>query len=353
MPPSITANPDFVCVGGGVGSGKSATTEVSYNSGSNMQIEIWELRTQGSLTLWGPGQIKIPDPRKGKYQTDDQTGGTTVEIMMVPAGKWGLVDPLVKKKVYFLTGKPATLGFDEIYEEFGGTYYLKVLTTGESLTYAKMILSQRGPEFDPCGTMVFAPNTPMFIVDSPRGTTHELEISGLTPGTFYYRVIQVSDDAGFMKQTEKGITTLRRRINVNISKIHIVDDGDTYFTGEANFSCSFSKVGNQPPNAPLGGVKSDLWPPSGTVTVDSGTDIPGFTGFSATANSEGDWTLRTDVFGDEQDIKSEHAEGWHIVSAPSGRFQERVSSPGAWVKTSTTRGSFKFNCFLSYQIDYV
>lgn len=120
----------------------------------------------------------------------------------------------------------------------GGTWHAHVVTTDVDTRLA-VVAACRAP------VLVDADDYPhvdasggvdgVLLATGAWGTTHELRIDGILPGSHYHLLVLVVDPGGRWDYRIAEFDALRRELTVQFTTLHIYNDGDPSSVGEAQF----------------------------------------------------------------------------------------------------------------------
>lgn len=190
------------------------------------------------------------------------------------------------------------------------------------------------------------------------GTIFGSDFLQLAPGTTYRYLIQFMNRIGTLLEINGAFTTKMRRVAVSVSKLKIVDDGDDWSSGEAEFRVSVQKNGVVVPTS-LRSIGDNNHPESVDDTIPSTFNLdinevvgpePG--GFTVGINAHG---REFDTFSDELASTS----GNQIMLWDPYELPMETGPGEAFRKSGTLRApnvndtSFSFEIDYTYEVSYV
>ena len=260
--------------------------------------------------------------------------------------------------VYALRKRPEQRDFlDSQDETTGGTYHQHYVIA-KSPVRAHVAISTAPPVADADGLPAFS--APLAQKSEPPKQSFALLLPDLVPGTFYYELVRLSDEWGNWQFLQSSFTTLKRRIRVRLSNIHVNDDSDELSNGEAAFTFDV-EVGNP--------KLSSQWTTRDTLTyansnIETGKDVSPAPTEECTIGPEpatpGSVSVRLRASADEDDFGSpfqdsmkDHAWGMKDLWMPSGTMDESVVDRTETIVAGPGDHDFKFTTTFRYWIEYL
>jgi hypothetical protein len=245
---SLTAsiNPIVFDTSTGINTGPSS---VSYRK--DEFDEIWT-RAPGSVWMRANPHILTgrgdEADREGSFPVDLKPGETfDIGIFQEDHGPLA-TDPLPRETltVFCLLKNGQLRLITDENTATGGTWHSHQLATNVPTTIIAIGLSRTPPTFDGVG-IPHLDNTeggPTASL-SPASANHLVQVKPLLPGNHYFFVALVTDSLGNWDFKVAEVDTLRRKITVQFSTLHIHNDGDGGGYGEGEF---WFRVGQSSPS---------------------------------------------------------------------------------------------------------
>lgn len=118
-----------------------------------------------------------------------------------------------------------------------GTYHERDVLANTDV-FAQLSVSSQ-PWVDAGDGLLVMPGPKQVVARGPQQTFH-LVVDDLLPGMPYYELLMLMDEFGNWEFRPDSITTLRRKVEVEVTELFISDDSDDLSTGEGTFTFSVS-----------------------------------------------------------------------------------------------------------------
>ena len=236
--PTLTANPVIVIVDVEHGQ-TSNTTTIHYEKA--FIDEIWE-RVGGSGWL-GPSfskSARLQSDEKDDYPVSLKPGDT-YEVGLYVTGHGPLTGnpvPLAYVAVYGLKKTPEDLPLIQDQGiEFGGTWSWHRVITKVPTSIVSIGVSRNPPRKNSFGIPLPVNPDGMLTESSPVMflNDHKVEFDTIFPGNHYYYSVVVVDQKGNWDWKIQQFHALKRKIEIQFTKVHVLDDGGIFSGDIAEF----------------------------------------------------------------------------------------------------------------------
>jgi len=233
----------------------------------------------------------------------------------------------------------------------GGTFRFRQFATGSTKTVVVMKVGRGVPFQDEF--KIWRLSKVEHTLISPPGLNHPLEATPLWPGQLYAATVRISNDQGQWQSFHELFVTLRRKVDVTFSKLKIINDGDPFALGEADFTFEVAE-GN------LGVVKT-MTRPIEDINDENPFDEISLSGFSHSIGpksiTEDNQKIAVRVSGHEHDGFLEPDElassSLRDLEIPTGMGKENVTGKTTSVSApSTTNADFTFSATVTHSVTY-
>jgi hypothetical protein len=350
--------PDIIVVDKGAGA-KNGPSQIFYQK--EERDELW-LKDAGSAfqspnvhVLTGKGDIA---DREGDFLINLKPGGV-YEAAIYEEGHGPFhTDPirLAHLTVYCIWKKPEvrTLITDHN-RSAGGTWYKHQIATNVSTDIVLIGVSTDPPQNDsnniphfkdPEGNLA----EPTFITQN-----HLVEFVNLRPGNHYFFSVMVVDEFGNWETFLEPFDTMRRKLTVEFTTLHIYNDGDPMGHGEGEFWFTVSE-GSQ--------VSEEFHMPTSDIDDWNETDRPYSLGFAHLGSLKnivkGQESVQVMSRGIEHDgfLESDEVAGLLTgvsLPLPSGSLVETVTNSPFFLDcpVATTGDDFHYGVDIKYSVEYL
>jgi len=253
-------------------------------------------------------------------------------------------------------------------EETGGTFHFRHLSTVVP-TFLTIEVSNEEPvpDRDNPGMKSFT-NVIQSFTSNDFLMEHDVELTPLDPGTKFFCLIRLSDQYGNWDFITTEFKTLLRFVTIDFQKLHIIDDGDDWASGEFSFKIKVIQGGNIMREISFGDEDHQ-------ITIHSGQDIllsndplylvPTLY-LGPEAINEGNREVHFDIEGIEYDYSDEHANNREDNSrvARSYKYKDLIFDCGKGLENISHRGrdfeaapegsddTINFNLHINYSVEY-
>jgi hypothetical protein len=341
----------------------SGNTKITYEKESG--DEIWERRNGGG---WSQRSVSALSGSSATPQIIDSYSVTLVpgeiyEVTLFEYRNGPLTpDPLPGPtfQIFCLWKKPE--GVKLITDKnlsFGGTWYWQQVHTTVPTHIVTIGASRKPITIDSDGIPRLHSPDGFLTAPLALGNDHKVEIDGLLPGNAYFYVALVADAYGNWDFVQGDFTTLRRKLTIEFTTLHIYNDGDPWSHGEGEFwfHVFFGHLN-------LGSVKTidEFYRPTADIDDWGETDRPYSLGFAHVGSLQvvnpgeegvnvGSWGIEHDgaLESDESAAKPEKA-----LSIPNGKLSETVIAATFKMDCPviTTGDDFHYGVDVRYSVEY-
>jgi hypothetical protein len=195
--------------------------------------------------------------------------------------------------------------------------------------------------------------SPTAVQVRAKGQTFGFQVSKLVPGTEYHTLLLLVDEFGNWQFIAERITTLRRRVEVTLQALFIVDDADDFSNGEGDFQFKVLGGGVAESNKVLyanSNLESGKFvapSPNETMTLGPYTPLPDRLWVHFRVDGAQDNT------GAPLDLSDDAASGVVEIPCPSGPGETVTNLPGAIQVRDQIREDFEFRVDYRYSVTYL
>jgi hypothetical protein len=350
--------PDIIVVDNGAGE-KSGSSQIFYQKEES--DELWLKEAGGAFknpnvhVLTGKGDIA---DKEGDFPIDLKPGGIyEAGIYEEGHGPWH-TDPkrVAHLLVYCIWKKPEVRNLiTDHNRSAGGTWYKHQIATNVETDIVLIGVSTDPPQYD--SDNIPRLKDPEGNLTEPTFTTqnHLLEFIGLRPGNHYFFSVMVADAFGNWETFLEPFDTLRRKLTVEFTTLHIYNDGDPMGLGEGEFWFSVSE-GDQ--------VSQEFHIPTTDIDDWNETDRPyplGFAHLGPLKNiAKGQESVQVLSRGIEHDGALENDEVAGLLTGvslplPTGSLSETVSNSPFFLDcpVATTGDDFHYGVDIRFSVEYL
>lgn len=354
----LSSIPDIIIVDNGAGA-KSGPSQIFYQK--EERDELW-LKDAGS-TFQNPnvhfltGKGDIADT-KGDFFIKLKPGGV-YEAGIYEEGHGPLTtDPirLAHLLVYCIWKKPEVTNLiTDHNRSVGGTWYKHQIATNVPTDIVLIGASIDPPQNDSNNIPHFKEPEGNLAQATTTTQNHFVEFLNLRPGNHYFFSVMVVDTLGNWDTFMEPFDTLRRKLTVQFTTLHIYNDGDPMGHGEGEFWFNVSE-GTQ--------VSQEFHLPTSDIDDWGETDRPYALGFAhlgpLKSVDKGQESVEVMSRGIEHDgaLESDEAAGLLTGVAlplPSGSMIETVTNSPFFLDCpiATTGDDFHFGVDIKYSVEYL
>lgn len=350
--------PDIIVVDNGAGE-KSGQSQIFYQK--EEKDELWLKDAGGPFenpnvhVLTGKGDIA---DKEGDFLIELKPGGV-YEAAIYEEGHGPLKTNSIRLAhllVYCIWKKPEarTLITDHNWS-VGGTWYQHQIATNVATDIVLIGVSTNSPQNDsnniphlkdPEGNLL----EPTFITQY-----HSVEFINLRPGNRYFFSVMVVDAFGNWETFLESFDTMRRKLTIEFTTLHIYNDGDPMGHGEGEFWFTVSEGSEVSQEFHLPTIDIDDW---------SETDRPYSLGFAHIGSlkniAKGQESVQVMSRGVEYDGSLEADEVAGLLTGvslplPSGSLNETVTNNPFFLDCPvlTTDDDFHYGVDIRYSVEYL
>jgi hypothetical protein len=354
----LWSDPDIIVVNNEIGD-TSGSTQIFYQK--EERDELWLKDGGGTFqnpnvhVLTGKGDIA---DREGDFFIKLKPGGI-YEAAIYEEGHGPFhTDPirLARILIYCIWKKPEVRRLiTDHNQSAGGTWYKHQVATNVPTDIVLIGVSTDPPQND--SNNIPRLKDPEGSLSEPTFTTqnHFVELINLRPGNHYFFSVMVTDAFGNWDTFLGPFDTLRRKLTVQFTTLHIYNDGDPMSHGEGEFWFSVSE-GDQ--------VSQEFHLPTSDIDDWNETDRPYSLGYAHLGSlkkiEKGQESVIVRSWGVEHDgfMESDEAAGLLTgvsIPIPSGSLVETVINSPFFLDcpVATTGDDFHYGVDIRYSVEYL